>query len=87
MTPDLTNALFEVCGGAMLRRNVAILRKHKQVAGVGLAPSVFFFLWGLWNSPYYGYLNQSFSLAGSIFMLSAHVTWLGMAIYYMRKGK
>lgn len=87
MTPDLTNALFEVLGGIMLWRNVAILHKHKQVAGVGLSPSVFFFAWGIWNLPYYAYLKQPLSLVGSIFMLSAHITWLGLALYYMRRDR
>jgi hypothetical protein len=85
MTPDLINGLFEVVGSLMIWLNVRQIYRDKEIKGVHVAPTAFFFTWGLWNLYYYPHLNQWLSFAGGISIAIANGFWVGLMIYYGRK--
>lgn len=80
--PDVVNGVFEFAGGFFLFRNCFLLYRDKVVRGVSITTTGFFTIWGFWNLYFYSALNQRFSLAGGILLVSANALWVGMAIYY-----
>lgn len=84
---DLVNGAFELSGGLFLLMNVFRLVKDKKVAGVSIAPVVFFSLWGLWNLAYYPSLGQWASFCGGITVVIVNTLWVVLAIYYGRGNK
>lgn len=85
MNPDLINGLFELFGSFMVWLNVRQIYKDKEVKGVHIAPTAFFFSWGLWNLYYYPHLNQWFSFIGGISIAIANGLWVILMLYYLRK--
>ena len=82
---DLTNAIFEVCGGLLIWLNVKALYKSKEVKGVDWRVSAFFFVWGIWNIYFYPSLDQWLSFWAGIWLAIANLIWVVMAIYYTKK--
>ena len=87
MSPDLVNGCFEMIGASLLVLNVKALYKDKAVAGVRVAPTAFFALWGWWNLYYYPSLGQWFSFAGGVAIVSVNCVWVVMAIHYSQRNK
>jgi hypothetical protein len=87
MTPDLINGLFEFCGALMLAKNVHQLYKDKLVRGVHWMPTMFFAAWGLWNLFYYPHLEQMWSFAGGIAIVSVNLAWFGLMVYYKERER
>lgn len=85
MNPDVVNAIFEGGGAVLLLMNVRRLYLDKKLAGVALAPTVWFNVWGAWNLYYYAKLHQPWSWAAGVGVFLVNTTWVGMAIYYARK--
>lgn len=85
MNPDLINGLFEFFGSIMLWRNVYQLHKDKQVKGVHWGPTLFFFLWGLWNLFYYPSLTQWWSFTGGLSIVIANGVWFSQMYKYSDK--
>lgn len=83
--PDLINGTYELCGGFFLLANCFKLIKDKEVKGISIISILFFTSWGYWNLYYYPSLNQWFSFAGGILIVTANTWWVIMAIYYRRK--
>lgn len=86
MTPDLINGLFEFTGAIMLSRNVVQLHRDKMVKGVHWNATAFFTSWGLWNLYYYPALDQWWSFAGGLAIVSVNAVWLAQTFYYLRKN-
>ncbi len=85
MQPDHLNALFELIGGVAIFLNVAAVLKDKSVAGVRWWTVSFFAAWGLWNLYYYPHLEQWWSFAAGLFMVTANILWVALLIHYCRK--
>jgi hypothetical protein len=81
---DLINGLFELLGSALIWLNVHQLHHDKEFKGVHVAPTAFFFTWGLWNLYYYPSLGQWLSFAGGLSIVVANGVWVGQMLYYSR---
>ena len=82
---DAVNGCFELFGGAFLMLNVQRLMRDKRVAGVRIAPVMFFTAWGFWNLYYYPSLGQWASFAGGIAVVGVNTLWIGLALWYGRR--
>jgi hypothetical protein len=82
--PDLINGLFESGSGLFQTANCFRLYRDKMVLGIAPTSMAFFTAWGFWNLYYYPNLDQWFSFAGGIVIVSANLTWVSMAFYYGR---
>lgn len=83
MSPDLINGLFELGGAAFLLLNVRRMYRDKELRGVHWSPAFFFTTWGLWNLFYYPHLDQWWSFAGGLAIVSVNAAWLGQVAYYL----
>lgn len=86
MTPDAINACFELVGGLMLFLNCRRLYLDKHLAGVSVAPTAFFAVWGAWNVYFYSATGNVLSGAAGVLLLLVNLLWVGMAAYYRRRG-
>jgi hypothetical protein len=80
--PDSINAIFEGGGACLLTMNVRRLYADKRLAGVALAPTIWFNVWGAWNLYYYAALGQRASWAAGLGVFLVNTTWVAMAVYY-----
>lgn len=80
--PDFVNGLFELFGAFANWQNVKALLRDKEVKGVSIMPTVFFSLWGLWNLWYYPSLQQWFSFAGGVAIVTVNTVWVVLALVY-----
>lgn len=87
LTPDQINALFEFCGAVFILNHCRVLFKAKQVAGVSLLSTAFFFLWGVWNVFYYPHLDQWYSFYAGLCITAANTLWIVMLVHYSRKKR
>lgn len=85
MTPDLVNGLFEFAGSLFTWMNVVRVHKDRGYAGIYLPAIVFFTLWGGWNLFYYPFLEQWWSFAGGISIMTANVAWIALMLIHGRK--
>lgn len=85
MTPDTINAVFEFGGACLLLLNVRRLWLDKRLAGVAIAPTAWYSLWGAWNLYYYFHLNQIASWVAGMLVVVMNSGWVALAIRY-RKG-
>jgi len=82
MTPDITNALFELAGGYFTWINAWVLFKDKEIKGIYLPAWFFFTAWGVWNLFYYPALGQWYSFYAGIALVSGNVMWVSLAFKY-----
>ncbi len=66
----------------MLLLNVRQLYRDKRLAGVRLAPTIWFNVWGAWNIWYYWQLNQLASWAAGLAVFAVNTAWVALALYY-----
>lgn len=85
MIPDAINGLFGFSGSAMIWWNVRALLRDREIKGAHWAPTVLFFLWGIWNLFYYPHLGQWASFAGGCSISLANGAWLFLALRYWRR--
>lgn len=85
MTPDLINGIFEAGLAVMITNNIRRLYKDKQVKGVSLLTVVWVTAWGFWNLYFYPAVDAWFSFYAGIAVVLANATWLGLALYYVRR--
>lgn len=83
--PDFINGCFELFAGVFVLNHCRVLYQDKMVRGASVVSTVFFFVWGLWNLYYYPHLEQWWSFAGGILIVSANFLWVGMMFYYGRR--
>ena len=83
---DLINGAFELLGGCLLMLNVRRITADKAISGVSWLPVFFFTAWGIWNLYYYPSLNQWFSFTGGCLIVVVNAIWLGLVLYYKRRG-
>lgn len=82
MSNDFVNGLFEFISALFLTLNVRRLYKDKEVKGVSIITSTFFFLWGIWNLYFYPKNHLQYSFIGGLFIVLVNSIWVGMMIYY-----
>lgn len=82
LTGDHINAIFEFGGAYVCARSVVRLYKDKCVTGYNVSQSVFFTSWGVWNTIYYPSLDQWWSLAGGLALVTMNGSWSALALYY-----
>ncbi len=83
-TPDVINGLFEGLGSVIVWVNVRQLLFDKVVRGIRWEFSAFFTGWSAWNIYYYPHLGQWASFVGGLCLLFGNLTWLCLAVYYMK---
>lgn len=84
---DFTNGLFEAGTGLAACHSCYRLYCDKKVAGLSHYLMWWVTLWGYWNLYYYPSLNQWLSFTGGIVIVTANTVWIGMSVYYYRRGK
>lgn len=91
MSPaDLINGTFELLASIMVLNHCRVLLKDRAVAGVSVASTAFFTLWGVWNIYYYPLLGQVYSLIGGIFVVMANSIYVVLLFEFsggLRKTK
>ena len=87
ITPDHINGTFEVIGGLLLFKNVKAIIRDKKLSGVSWQPVLFFSFWGLWNLYYYPGLDQWWSFAGGIIVVTANCIWLSLIGFYTLRNR
>lgn len=83
--PDFINGCFEAFASLFILNHCRVLLRHKQVRGVSLTSTGFFFGWGLWNVVFYPLLGQWFSFACGLAVLAANGLWIAMLFYYRKR--
>lgn len=86
MNPDFVNGLFELLASAFILNHCRVLYADKMVRGVSLLSTVFFTGWGMWNIFYYPHLEQYWSFAGGLFVVTANGLWIALMVKYRRRG-
>jgi len=84
---DIINAGFEFFATLFVLRNCYVVWDDKKVAGVSVAATAFFMMWGGWNVYYYPSLGQVFSFYCGIGVLLSNILYVGLLIYYSRHPK
>ncbi len=87
LTPDQINGLFELVGALFILNHCRVLYKDKQVRGVSILSTAFFFLWGVWNVFYYPHLDQRYSFYAGLCITAANTLWIVMLVHYSRKKR
>lgn len=88
MSPDLINGAIEFGGGlVILLLNIRRAYREKKVAGVHPWATSFFAFWGLWNCWYYPAIDQWWSFAGGVFLVTMNFIWFGQLLYYSTMEK
>lgn len=83
MTPDRFNALLEYVGVFFaLYNSVILVRDGGLVAGVSVASTAFFTLWGVWNLYYYPHLGQRASGIAALGLVLSNGAWLCLVLLY-----
>jgi len=82
---DLVNGLFELGGAAFICLNVRQILIDKAVRGVHWLPTLFFTAWGFWNLYYYPSLDQWWSFAGGLAIVTVNAVWLALVAKYWRR--
>lgn len=82
--PDLINGTFEALAGLMVLNHCRVLLKDRAVAGVSIASTIFFTLWGIWNIWYYPHLGQFWSMVGGIFVVLTNLVYVALLIKFSR---
>ena len=87
MSPfDVVNAIFEAGGACLLWLNVRQILRDKRLAGVRLAPTIWFNVWGAWNLVYYFQLGQIASWVAGLGVFVVNTVWVALAVHYSRRA-
>jgi len=81
---DIINASFEAFASIFLLNHVVALWRSKQARGISLISTIFFSIWGIWNTIYYPQIGQVFSFYAGVAVLIANSIWVA-SIIYIRK--
>lgn len=87
MRPDHVNAIFEAGGAVLLLLNVRRLWQDKRLAGVALAPTLWFNVWGAWNLYFYAAVGQRWSWLAGMAVFAVNSAWVGLALYYRWRAR
>lgn len=82
--PDFINGLFELVGSVVVFVNIRRIKKDKKVRGVYWPVWAFYSVWGFWNLYYYPSLDQWYSLAAGILIVTGNTWWFLLALKYRK---
>lgn|GEM_PF-1237238 len=83
---DAINALFEFGGALVLLLNIRALWRDRKLAGVRIAPTVWYQCWGAWNLVYYFQIGQRLSWFAGFAVFAVNSVWVLLAIAFTRKN-
>lgn len=75
---DIINGTFEGLASLMVLNHCRVLLRDRAVAGVSIASTAFFTLWGVWNCFYYPHLGQVWSFVGGLFVVAANTVYVAL---------
>lgn len=84
MLLDLINGCFEFLAGIAVWNHVHTLSRDKNIAGVSIGSTAFFFTWGIWNLVYYHGIQQYISWFAGVSVMLGNCAWLGLMLYYRK---
>lgn len=87
MIPDLINGLFEALAGLFVLNHCRVLLRDRAVAGVSIASTAFFTLWGLWNLWFYPQLGQFWSMVGGVFVVLANTVYVALLVRFAHSAR
>ena len=87
MTPDMINAIFELCGSLAIAFSVKKIYNDKLVRGVSWLHVAFFMSWGWWNLYFYPSVDAWASFYAGILLTVVNTIYLSQLIYYTLKEK
>lgn len=82
--PDIINGTFEALASLMVLNHCRVLLKDRTVAGVSIASTIFFTLWGIWNIWYYPQLGQFWSMVGGVLVTLANLIYVALLIKFSK---
>lgn len=84
---DIINGTFEALACLMVLNHCRVLLRDRAVAGVSIASTAFFTLWGVWNLWYYPLLGQFWSTVGGVFVVLANCIYVGLLLRFSATGR
>lgn len=82
ISPDVTQAGFELGSACFGVLNVRAIRRSKSLAGVHWLPTTFFAAWGLYNLWFYAAINLPLAWWAGLSITAVNVVWLGHVCWY-----
>jgi len=79
---DIINGGFEFGLSFFLLKSIQQVLKDKQVKGIWWPMVAFTTSWGYWNLYYYPNLDQWWSFAGGITVVTCNTIWLALLYKY-----
>lgn len=84
MLADIINGSFEALASLFILNHCRVLWRQKQVRGVSIVSTSFFFTWGVWNIAYYPMIGQPFSFACGVLVTAANALCVGLMWHYRK---
>lgn len=85
MSPDVTQACWELGSAVFGLLNIRAIRRSKSIAGVHWLPTGFFFAWGVYNLWFYTALHLPAAWWAGMAITAVNAVWLGHVAYYVLK--
>lgn len=87
MNMDHFNALFELAGATFMLPSVFKAFRLRTVQGVHWLTPTFFWSWGIWNVVYYPSLDQWWSFAAGLVLVTVNCFWLYAVVAFTPKER
>lgn len=85
MSPDITQACWELGSAVFSLLNIRAIRQSKSLAGVHWLPTAFFFLWGVYNLWFYTALHLPAAWWAGMVITITNLIWLAHVAWYVRQ--
>lgn len=82
MSPDVTQACWELGSACFQVLNVRAIRKSKVLSGVHWIPTAFFGAWGVYNLWFYSVINLPLAWWAGLLITCTNAVWLGHVAWY-----
>jgi hypothetical protein len=83
ISPDLTQAGWELGSAAFGLLNVRAIRRSKSIAGIHWLPTAFFAAWGLYNLWFYAALHLPIAWWAGLAITAVNLVWLAHVGWYL----
>lgn len=88
ISPDLTQAGWELGSAMFSVLNIRAVRRSKSIAGVHWAPTAFFSAWGIYNLWFYTVMQLPAAYWAGLAITCTNLVWLShVAWYWWRQPK
>lgn len=82
ISPDITQAAFELGSACFQVLNVRAIRRSKTLAGVHWLPTAFFGAWGVYNLWFYAVIHLPLAWWAGLAITITNVVWLAHVGWY-----